>query len=119
MQIRKVLGIISILGFAGIIIEALIDFSITPWVQSALFLLIGLALFTAGGYNMFFDYFKDGLSIDELNKVVTVIVGFLSVILGLLLIFNVDLSAFDGIKIIISFIAIFIISFETWGAKQK
>ena len=118
MKIHKVLGIISILGFLAIIVNSSIRLDITSWVQSLLFILIGLALLTAGGYTMFFKYFKDGLTFTELNKVVTVSIGLLSCLIGILMIFEVDLSSFAAVKIIISFIAISVIAYETWGKKK-
>ena len=118
MKLHKVLGIISILGFLGIILDASLRVDITPWIQSILFLLIGMALLTAGGYRLFFDYFKDGLTFSEINKLITIAIGFLSCLIGILLIFEVDLSAFAGVKIIVSFIAITVIAYETWGRKR-
>ena len=120
MRFDTVLAIISMLGFTAIIIEASAGIDVSPLYAAVLFVIMGLALLSSGGYKLFIQYFNEGVTWDELNKIVTVIVGFLSLVLGILLFFGIDIVAFSGVKIIISFIAIFVIALETFfGAKKK
>lgn len=118
MKLPKVLGIISILGFTSIIVYNSVQVDISNWVNSLLFILIGLALLTTGGYQMLFQYFKDGFTVDEINKTITLIIGALSCVIGVLMIFGINLDNFSGVKIIVSFIAITVIAYETWGRKK-
>lgn len=108
------LGIISVLGFATILVNSLANIDIGPYVDSFLFLLIGFALFIAGGYKLIFSYFKGGLTASEINKIVSVIVGVASMFVGLLTFppLGINVEVFSGIKVIISGIAILVISFE-------
>lgn len=114
MNFDKVLGIISILGFIAIIVRASSEYDITPWVEATIFFVMGIALLASGGYKLLFKYFESGLTWNELNKVVTVVVGGLSTVLGVLMlpIFGLELNVFNGVKIIIAFIAIFVIALE-------
>lgn len=110
----KILGVISILGFITIIVKASAGVDISIWVESLLFMIMGVALFLSGGYKLLLKYFQGGVTWDELNKIVSVVVGFFSMLLGILMIpvFNLDLTIFNGVKIIIAFIAIFVIGLE-------
>lgn len=110
----KILGIISILGFIAIIVKASAGVDISVWTEALLFMIMGVALLGAGGYKLIIKYFEGGVTWDELNKIVTVVLGFFSVLLGILMIpsFGLDLTIFNGVKIIIAFIAIFVIALE-------
>ena len=113
-KFETVLGIISILGFLGIIVKAATSFDIATWIEGAMFFIIGLALMASGGYKLFFKYFEDGLTWNELNKVITIVIGGFSVAIGIFIlpIFNLDFEIFNGIKIIIATIAIFVIALD-------
>jgi len=93
---------------------------ISAYVDSMLFLIIGFALFVTGGWRLFFIYFKNGLTINEINKVVTVVVGALSMLVGLfaLSLIGWNFEVFSGIKVVIALIAIFVIGLELLGGKK-
>ena len=108
------LGLISIAGFVAIFLNALAKIDIGGYVDSMLFLLIGLSLFISGGYKLIFSYFKGGLTPAEISKIVSVVVGVASMFVGLLTVpfLGIEAEVFSGIKIIISGIAILVIGIE-------
>ncbi len=108
------LSIISILGFVAIMVQSALDVNIDGWVNSAMFILIGLSLFISGGYHLVFSYFKGGLTVTEVNRIVTVIVGISSIFVGLMTspIFKVENPIINGVKLIISGIAVVVILLE-------
>lgn len=119
VSLRKIkfntyLGIISILGYTSILVQSAFSIDISGWVDSLLFVLIGISLFISGGYNLIFNYFKGGLTVNEINKIVAVVVGFASIVTGVLTlpIFGINVDVFDGFKIIISGVAILVILSE-------
>jgi len=105
------LSVISILGFVTILIQAMAGVDISMWVESALFFLIGLSLFVSGGMHLIFHYIKGGLTSEEVNKIVAVIVGVSSMFVGILTspAVGINYDVFDGIKIVISGVAILVI----------
>ena len=105
------LSIFSILGFATILTQLLTSVDIGVYVDSMLFLLIGFALMVSGGYQLIFSYFKNGLTVSEVNKIVSVVVGAISMFVGVLTIpiIGMNVEVFVGTKIIISIIAILVI----------
>lgn len=119
-EFRDYLAIVSILGFFAIFINSIFLIDIRGWVDGALFIIIGAALSAIGGIRFFIQYFENGLSNREITKVLTVIVGVVSIIVG---IFIFPIEAFEalqtvpvinGIKTIISLLAIIVIALDTW-----
>lgn len=107
------LSIVSIIGFITILISSTTGFDIGAYADSLLFLIIGFFLFLAGGAR-FFVYFKNGLTTDEINRLVTVAVGFASIITGVLIapFFNLNFTVLNGVKAIIAVVAIMVIVME-------
>jgi len=112
------LGVVSIIGFLAILINATTGADLSAIADSLLFIVIGLALFFSGGAK-FFVYFKNGLTPSEINRLVTVAVGVASIITGILIapFFGFNIVILNGIKIIIAIIAISVIAIETWFSK--
>jgi len=110
------LMVISVLGFTAILVNALTGIDIGPWVDSILFLLIGSALMIAGGIRFFFKYFKEGLTPSELNRIVSIVVGIASAIVGIVTapFFGIQAEVLNGIKAIIAVIAILTILAERY-----
>jgi hypothetical protein len=117
---KVALGIISILGFTAILLSSF-DVFVQEWVDSLLFITIGFALFVSGGYHLFFDYFKDGLTYNEINKIVSVFLGVASMVLGFLIMpsFNLELEVFRGVKMLVAGIAIFVIAIEMFSKRGR
>ena len=122
MKIRFMtyLAAISILGYLGIIVNVSTGLDVYAWVDALLFMIIGVALSISGGIQLLFEYFKNGLTFEEINKIVTVIIGIASFIVGLLSmpIINITFNVVGGVKIIIAVIAIFFIALETLGGGK-
>jgi len=111
------LAIVSILGFGAILVDSVSGVDISGYVNSLLFIIIGIALVIAGGFTLFFSYFKNGLTTREINKIVTIVVGSASVVTGVLIapFFDFNIVVIEGFKAIISLIAILTIAVEAFG----
>lgn len=110
------LAIVSILGFGAILTNAVTGIDIGAFVDSLLFIIIGIALMLAGGIKLFFKYFENGLTNREISNIVTVVVGSTSVVTGILTapFFNFNLTVLDGFKAIVSLVAIIAITLEAY-----
>ena len=110
------LMIISVLGFTAILVSSLTGIDIGPWVDSLLFLIIGTALMISGGIRFFFKYFQEGLTPAELNRIVSIVVGIASAIVGIMTapFFGIQAEVLNGIKAIIAVIAILTILAERY-----
>lgn len=115
--IQNSLAIISIIGFLAIFIGSVTSFGdvLDAVSKSILFIIIGLALSILGGIRLFFKRFADGLSNNEISKLISVIIGVFSIIVGILILpFPFlrgvqDAPFIKGLQIIISVLAIIII----------
>lgn len=125
LRFQDFLAIVSILGFLTIFISSIArNIDIGPWVDGFLFILIGTALMVSGGIQFLFKMFEGGLSNREITKLLTILVGIASFIVG---IFTFPIQAFaslqtvpivGGIKTIISALAIIIIIADSWISKS-
>jgi len=113
------LGIVSIIGFITIFVNSITGISLNEWADSLLFLIIGFALFLAGGAR-FFVYFKNGLTPNEINRIVTVAIGVTSMVTGVLIapFFNFNFVILDAIKGFIAIIAVAVIMIEIIGDEN-
>ncbi len=116
---EKILGIMVIIGFLGIIYEASFGMNVSHFVSSAFFVIMGVALLVVGGFKLFLKYFEGGLTFDEVTKIITILVGAISILLGLLMLFNFGWNILNGLKIVISFVAVFIIMIEMFKGEFK
>jgi peptidoglycan/LPS O-acetylase OafA/YrhL len=112
-KLEKALAIVSVLGFITIFASAVFEVDVSGYIDSLLFIILGIALFFVGAAK-FFVYFKNGLTPTEINRIVTTIVGVASIITGILIapFFNIQANVLDGIKAIIAAIAIVVIVLE-------
>lgn len=110
------LMVISVLGYFTIFVSALFKIDIGSYVDSFLFLIIGLALMISGSIQLFFKYFKGGLTKTEINRIVSIVVGMTSAIIGIITLPFIDIQAdvLDGIKAVIAVIAIITIISERY-----
>lgn len=114
IKFSKFLAVVSIIGLLSIFVSSIPGgFDLSSWANGVLFLVIGFALFVQGGAK-FFAYFENGLTPVELARIVTVVVGVASMATGVLIlpIFGFELPVLNGIKIIITSIAISVIIAE-------
>lgn len=118
-RFTQFLAVISILGFLSILLVNIAGIDIGDWVNALVFVILGAGLMISGGWKLFFARFKDGLTKSETNKVVTIVVGFASLLVGLLdlPVFMIQFSWMSGVKVIISVIAIVVISVEAWFGR--
>lgn len=124
LKFQDFLAIVSVLGFLTIFISSInTTLDIGPWVDGLLFILIGFALMISGGVQFLFKMFEGGLSSTEITKVLTIIVGVASFLVG---IFIFPIEAFaslqtvpivGGIETIISALAMIIIIVDSWVSK--
>lgn len=118
-RFTQFLAIISILGFLSILLFNIAEIKIDDWVDALVFVILGAGLMISGGWRLFFQRFKNGLTRSETNKVVTIVVGFASLLVGILdlPVFMLTFTWMSGVKVIISIIAIIVIAVEAWFGK--
>lgn len=119
---RQLLAVVSILGFLSILFNSLFEVNAAGWIDSVLFVLIGVGLMIIGGVRMVWKYFENGLTDVEISKILTIIVGIFSTIVGILIMpvdpFGVmDAPQLGGVKAVIAVLTITIIMVETWVRK--
>lgn len=125
ISFNDALATVSILGFLAIFVSSISpNIEIGAWIDGILFMIIGAVLAISGGITFVFRYFENGLTNDEITKLLTIIVGVTSFIVG---IFTFPVQAFEGvrtvpvvggIKTIISALAIIFIAVDTWVQKS-
>jgi len=125
LQFQDFLAVVSVLGFLTIFVASIYSaLDIGPWVDGLLFIIIGVALMLSGGVQVLFRMLEDGLTNKEITKILTILVGLTSFLVG---IFTFPIDAFrglqtvpvvGGIKTIISALAIIIIVADSWISKS-
>lgn len=118
----SLLAVVSIIGFATILVNAFTGINLGPWADALLFILIGTGLIVIGGVRMLFKYFDNGLETDEISKIFTIAGGLLAIVIGLLslplgFLEPLNVPAFDGIRGFIALFAIILIAVQTWLRK--
>ena len=118
VNFKKYLGIISILAFLGILINSTTGLNLDTWITGLLFIFLGIALMLNGKIQLFFEYFKKGLNANDVNKVVTNIIGLASFITGISIILQLTYPIIDSTKSIIALLAIIIIAADIYKDKN-
>jgi hypothetical protein len=120
-RFTQFLATISILGFLSILLINVAGVDIDLQVDALVFVVLGIGLMISGGWRLFFQRFKNGLTRAETNQVVTVVVGFASLLVGILDLpaFMVQFNWMSGVKVIISAIAIIVIAVEAWFGGSR
>lgn len=113
------LGIVSIIGFLVIVFDSFSNFNLVPWANGLLFIIIGSGLALIGGIFSIKQMLSGGLTDTEIAHILTIVVGVMSVFVGLVtlpikFLSNVNIPAFEGVKGIIAIFAIVFISIETY-----
>ncbi|MCA9485971.1 MAG: hypothetical protein KC506_03955, partial [Nanoarchaeota archaeon] len=109
------LSIVSILGFAGIISETLIEFDANYYIESLLMFVIGFGLILeARSKNL--KSLSHGLDKNNFTHLTTVVIGFIATLAGVFSFpgIRIETAGFLAIKGIISIIAVFVIIIQTW-----
>jgi hypothetical protein len=119
IDLRTYLAVISILSFLGIFLNSAFSVPVDKWVDGSIYLLMGVALMLAGGVQLFFWYFKDGLTTEETTKIITVLIGFFSFLSGLSIILEVTNSLVVGMRAIIALLAMIIIGADMYNNVRK
>lgn len=125
VSFNDALAVVSILGFLTIFVSSISPtVEIGAWIDGLLFMIIGAVLAIAGGITIVGRYLQNGLTNDEITKMLTILVGITSFIVG---IFTFPIQAFEavqevpivgGIKTIISALAIIFIAVDTWVERS-
>lgn len=119
------LAIVSIAGFFGIFMTSLAGVDLSAWIEGFFFIVLGIALIISGGIQFIFKYMQGGLTNDEITKIMTIIVGVASLVVG---IFTFPIGLFsriqsiplvDGVKALVSLLAIIVIAVDTWIGKKR
>ena len=109
------LSIVSIIGFASIVSETLLDFDLSGYAEASLMIIIGIGLIWETNFGEIKTLAK-GINPSNLTHLTTIIVSVIAVIGGIFSIpqIRIDNPGFLAIKGIISLIAIAVIIIQTW-----
>ena len=118
VNFKRYLGIISILAFIGVFLNSMTGLDLEVWMHGLLFVIMGVALMLNGRIQLFLDYFKRGLTSNDMNKVVTNIIGLASFLTGLAIMLRMDYPIIHGTKTIIAMLAILIIAADLYKDKR-
>ena len=115
-----ILSIVSILGFFQIVMKNLFDHNITPYIEVAWMVIIGLGFMIEVRFRELINIKKKGLTPENFSKLVTILIGLFALLAGFLSIpqFNITNSGFLAVKGILALIAIVIIFIQTWVSKK-
>jgi len=110
------LSIVSILGFIGIVSETLFAKNISTYIESLWMIIIGLGLVIEANIKRLRNLSKEGITSNNLAHLTTIVIGFISIIAGILSspYINFQNPSFLAIKGIVSIIAILVIIIQTW-----
>lgn len=100
---------VSVISFIGIFLNDAFGLSLENVAGGMLFTILGIALLATGGALKFFEYFKDGLTNDEIGKIVTVLIGVASIAAGVSAIVGIEGLIFVSIRAVVSLLAALII----------
>jgi predicted small integral membrane protein len=109
------LSVVSILGFAGIISETLVEFDANYYIESLLMFVIGIGLILeAKSKNL--KSLTHGLDKNNFTHLTTVVIGCIALIAGIFSFpgIRIEAAGFLAVKGIISIIAIVVIIIQTW-----
>lgn len=116
------LSILSILGFLEILSISLFEFDFGLYTEALLMLVLGIALIIESQIRQLYTL-KEGIDTDNFPKLITLVIGSVSVIAGILSFpqIRIEHPTFAAIKGILSIIAILIIIISTWinGKKEN
>lgn len=107
------LGIFSFIGFTGIFVNEAFNLDWSVYVDSLFFILFGFMMFFYGGLRFAIKYIDEGFTPEELGKVALIIIGFVSIISGVLILFNVGTILTSVGKIVASLFALSVIGIDT------
>lgn len=115
------LALVSIFGFVGIASESLFDYDLNFYVEASLMIVIGIGLIIEGQVKQLKMINVEGLTPENFTHLITVIIGAIAVISGLLSIppIRLENQGFLAVKGILSIIAIIIIIVQTWIVERK
>ena len=112
------LSIVSIIGFLEIILNSFFGVSFAEYIDALLMLTIGTALVIEARMNQLKEL-KKGISSNNINQLVTAVIGTLAIIAGIFSIPAIKIihPTFLAIKGIMSLVAIIFIIIQTWVIK--
>lgn len=115
-----ILAIVSILGFASIILQSWFQLEFTSYAEAFILLVIGIGIILESEPKILFENIKSDLDKNNFSRLTTFVLGALAVISGFLSFpfVGVEHFIFSAVKGIISFIAIIFIIIQTWVVRD-
>ncbi|RMD45570.1 hypothetical protein D6829_01865 [Candidatus Pacearchaeota archaeon] len=110
---------VSIIGFAGIVIKSFFEVDSSNFVEASLMIVVGTAFLIESKISKLRQIEK-GLNSSNFTRLVTVILGIVAIISGIFSFPGIrfESSAFIAVKGILAIIAIVIIFIQTWIIKK-
>lgn len=115
----KVLAVISILGFVGIISATLFQKNIEAYIEASWLMIMGLGFIAESSPIQLYQSIQNKMTNRDFSSLTTLIVGVIAVLAGILSLpgIGIESLAFQAIKGVISIIAIIFIIIQTWIIK--
>lgn len=115
----NILSILSIVGFASIISETLLNFDISAYIETLWLSILGLGFIIESSPVQLYKSIRHRLGEKNFTSITTLIVGTLAVIAGILSLpqINIQTTAFLAVKGIMSIVAVIFIIIQTWVIK--
>lgn len=109
------LAVVSIIGFASIVSETLLDFDLSAYSEASLMIIIGTGLIMETKFEKI-KTLSQGLNGSNMTYLTTLIVSVVAILAGIFSIpqIRIENPGFLAIKGIISIIAIIVIILQTW-----
>lgn len=118
LRFISVMALVSIIGFASILASTWFGFDfLSDNISAFILVFLGVGLMIEGRVRMWRTMAKGGLTSDELAHIVTGVVGFFSLVTGIIEFTSFVHPIFDAVKGIVALIAIIVIIIETWFVK--
>lgn len=113
------LAVVSIMGFIAVVLNTWTPIDIGVWVDGLIFIIIGIGLAMVGGLFSIREYFRDGLTGEEVSHIITALLGVVAVGVGLVALTPIESPVADALRGFVALFAIGFIALETWVVKKK
>jgi len=115
------LSIVSIIGFASIMLNSLFYLDISKYIDTLWLITLGLGFVLEASFKKIKEIKKAGLTPEILGEITMLVLGFIAIIAGAISIpqINIQNPSFLAVKGIISILAIIFIILQTWVTEAS
>ena len=113
------IAILSLFLFSVIAIDALTDLNLSAWLFGGALIIAGVGFVFVGQITSINKWLKDGIQKNEINFIITILLGLFSFVMGILILPPVSVvgQATNGIIAVIAMVSIVYIVLLSWVFK--